>query len=500
MTPWSVLVPFLVLGGTGLATLVAEPFLQTQRKHTILPWMAAVGLLLLAVVYLPMLLAGAIGDALGGMLLIGPVRAALALGICVSALCALAGLQHALSRDEYEGGEAYALVLLASLGGLVLVHAGTSIMVFLGIELLSLPVYALVGLRRHRRDSNEALLKYFVMSAVFSAVFLYGAALSYGATGSLAFGMPALPDRSQLFAVGQLLMIGGLLFKLGAVPFHFWTPDAYAGAPTAVTGFMGAVVKIAGVAVLGTIWLQLVGLDRGQTPVGLSDVLAVSGLDPLLQRWSLLIVCIAMLSILLGNFSALGQQSARRMLAFSSIAHIGYMLLALALPSTLLADPRFSLMPLWFYVIAYAVALSGLMAGLSTVGGREDDDSFVNIAGLARHRPYVGAVMSLCLVSLAGIPPTSGFLGKYLIFSALVRGGYTWLALAGMVLAVVGAAYYLRLLVVLWSPAPAEVAVRPVRSLNAAALVVAAVLVLGLLLVPGLIAGPASAAAVAAVP
>jgi NADH-quinone oxidoreductase subunit N len=488
-----ILLPFILLGAGALVVLVAEPWLgSASRKHSLLPWLAAGLVLLSCVGYLPQLVASE-PLALHGLLLSEPVRALLGLAVGFAAICALAGLQQGLARDGHAGGEPYVLVMVSALGALLMIHAVTSIAVFLGLELLSLPIYALVATRRERPESQEGLLKYFLMGAVFSAIFLYGAVLVYGATGSFVFAHPALDGRSGLFFLGHLLMIAGLLFKLGSVPFHFWTADAYSAAPLAVTGFMGAVVKLAGLAVLGSLWLGLVGLDRlpwqpGSLPQ-LAGVIAVEGVGPVVQRWSTLLLCVAILSILLGNFSALGQHRARRMLAFSSIAHVGYMLLAFALPSALQEEAGLDLGPLWYYAIAYAVALSGLLLALATLPARNDEDGFAQLAGLARQRPYVGVAATICLASLAGFPPTAGFLGKYLIFSGLVRGGYTWLAVCAIVLAVVGAVYYLRLLALLWSGPGLEQPVRPVRPLTALALALAAILVLALLVLPGLVTG-----------
>src|SRR4051812_43912710 len=233
------------------------------------------------------------------------------------------------------------------------------------------------------------------MGAVFSALFLYGAALTYGATGQTAFGHAALPGRSDLLVLGQSLMVIGLLFKVGAVPFHFWTPDAYTGAPVAVTGFMGAVIKVGGFAALGALWLNLVAItgggDTAGGPIGLDAALVLSPAaleSPYLRKFHLVFLVAAVLSLLLGNFSALKQSSARRMIAYSSIAHTGYLLLAFALPAAGENGAIVQLSALWYYLVAYAIATAGALTAIAALSGREDAaDDLAGLAGRGRTHP-----------------------------------------------------------------------------------------------------------------
>ena len=253
----------LVLIG-GLAVLGSEPFIHRHRaKHAWLPWVGACFLVLAGVIQ-ALVPAGS----LHGIFALDSARLWLCEAVIGSTLIALAGLQQSLDRDDYAGGEPYALMLFSAAGALLMVMAADTLALFVGLEIASISIYALVGLRRHRTDSNEGLFKYFVLGAVFSAVLLYGAALTYGATGSTHYGAAPLVGREKLFLLGQTLMIIGLLFKVGVVPFHFWSPDAYTGAPVAITGFMGAVIKIGGFAALGAVWLNLAAALSGSHPGG----------------------------------------------------------------------------------------------------------------------------------------------------------------------------------------------------------------------------------------
>jgi NADH-quinone oxidoreductase subunit N len=367
---------------------------------------------------------------------------------------------------------------------MLMVMANDSLVLFTGLELMSLSIYALVGMRRNRRESNEALFKYFVMGAVFSAVFLYGAALSYGASGTTAFGHPWRDQAHQgLFMLGQVLMIIGLLFKVGVVPFHFWTADAYTGAPVAVTGFMGAVVKVGGFAALGALWLNLAAVASGTQLSGVLNLgeavtLNQAGKD-LLGHYNLAFLVLGLLSLVLGNFSALKQTSIRRITAFSSISHAGYMLLALALP----VGEKLQLGSLWFYVVGYAIATSGALSAFAAISGKEDtSDNLSGVAGQGRAQPFYGLVLTIFLVSIAGVPPTAGFLGKYLIFQDLVVKGDIKIALFAMLMAVVGAAYYFRMVVTVWAAttsAPAKAGPPVLAGWALAASAIATVLLIG---------------------
>jgi NADH-quinone oxidoreductase subunit N len=480
--PFPLLAPLLLACIGGLVCLGAEAFLGRSAKHRILPWLGAIALAGAIVAQLACVHAGH----LHGMLAMDGARSWLCVAILASAGLALAGLQQTLARDEYAGGEPYALTCFAAVGAMLMVMASDTIALFLGLELASLSIYALVGLRRHRHESNEALFKYFAMGAIFSALFLYGAALVYGATGTTHFGGAlADPSRKPLLHLGHAFLFIGLLFKVGAVPFHFWSPDAYTGAPVVVTGFMGSVIKVGGFAALGGLWLNLVAVTSGSPP---AEPLALTAGVPVsaqamaeLGRFGLAFIVLALLSIVVGNFSALRQTSARRLIAFSSVANAGYLLLALALPS---GAQQLQLSGMWFYLVGYAVATSGALSAIAALSGRDDrGDDLNGLSGQGRAHPFFGLVATVCIVSIAGIPPTVGFLGKYLVFAELVAKGKTIFAVFGMLMAVVGASYYLRLVITLWSGSRSEerrVLVNPLGGLTLGAALVAVVLLMAL--------------------
>ncbi len=483
----------LVIAGA-LVVLGFEPFLQRSAKHALLPWLAALFLVGagLVQVYAPT-------GHLHGLLAMDNARAWLCASIIGATLCAIAGLQQTLSRDDYPGGEAYALTLFGAAGALLMVMANDTLALFLGIELASLSVYALVGLRRNRAESNEGLFKYFVMGAVFSAIYLYGAALTYGATGGTGFGRAVIGQHDQLFLFGQVLMMIGLLFKVGAVPFHFWTADAYTGAPIAVTGFMGAVIKVGGFAAIGALWLAMAAVKSGfkvEAPLNLGDAVTLTEAGKsALATFNLVFLVLGLLSLVLGNFSALKQTSARRIVAFSAVAQSGYMLLALALPTV---GDQLGLGPLWFFLVAYAIGTAGSLTAFAAIAGPDDaGDSLAGLAGQGRVQPFYGFMLTIFLISIAGVPATAGFVGKFLVFADLVAKDKVMIAVFAMLMAVVGAAYYIRMVVTLWS-APVK---EPVRTGSTAlttwSLAAAAIAVVALIGWPGALVKPRQMAAVA---
>jgi NADH-quinone oxidoreductase subunit N len=497
----SLTLPVLLVLAGALACIGAEPFLGERRKHDALPWVAALALLAAGAA-----LACATPGHLHGVFAMDGARRWLGAAVVASALVAVGGLQQSLGRDRFAGGEPYGLALIGAAGALLMVMSNDLIALFVALETTSLAVYCLVGLRRQRSDSNEALLKYFVMGAVFGAVFVYGLALTYGATGTTRLGAAALAGREQLWLMGQALVMVALLFKVGVVPFHFWSPDAYTGAPAAVTGFMGAVIKVAGCAALGAGGLHRVAARAGVFPGGQGGVLALDAaviVTPAAAKgllvFTTLFLLLALMSILIGNFSALRQTSARRLVAFSSVAQAGYMLLALVLPLSSL-DETFSLGALWLYVVGYAVATAGAMTAIAAMAGREDgDDTLAGLAGQGRASPFHGAVLTVFVASFAGLPPTVGFLGKFLVFGDLVGKGHVLVAVIAMVMAVVAAGYYLKLLVAVWSGQPKESAVEGPDLLGRWALAGAAAVTVLLMLCPDLISRPVAPAAPTAI-
>jgi len=332
--------------------------------------------------------------------------------------------------------EYYALLLTAIMGMVVMAASNDLITIFLGLELMSLSLYVMVGFRRHQLESNEAALKYFLLGAFASGFLLYGIALLYGATGSTNLArigdfLGATPLAGDpLVLVGSLLVLTGFLFKVAAVPFHMWTPDAYQGAPTSVTGFMSAGAKAAGFAAL----LRLV----------------MRALPSLADDWAPLLSVVAMLTMTVGNVAALLQNNLKRMLAFSSIAHAGYLLVAVVAGTT---DGYGAAV---FYLAAYSAMNLGAFAILTMMGRGSDEPVLVSdLAGLGFRQPLTGLALTMFMISLGGIPPTVGFIGKVLVFGAAVKAGLVWpLVIVGVLNSVVSVYYYLRVTVALYMRAP----------------------------------------------
>jgi NADH-quinone oxidoreductase subunit N len=350
--------------------------------------------------------------------------------------CALTVLisYHYLSRRRIHRGEYYPLILFATAGMTILAAANDLLMVFLAIEVLSLALYVLVGFARRDDASQEGALKYFLLGAFSSAFLLYGIALVYGATTTTNLStMTALAVNAEtperLLFLGMALVFVGLGFKVSAVPFHMWTPDVYQGAPTSVTGFMAAGTKAAAFTALLRVFLVAFG--------------------PLQWDWGPLLWIVAVASMSLGAVVAIVQSDVKRLLAYSSIAHAGYLLVAVVAATAAATAGAL------FYLLVYAVTTLGAFGAVivSGTGGRER----LRIAewqGLGQRRPVFAGVMTLFLLSLAGIPPTAGFMGKLFVFQAAVEAGETGLVVAGVLTSVVAAFFYLRLIVMMWLQDP----------------------------------------------
>lgn len=453
------LLPILAIVVGALACLVAEPLLADRNKHVVLPW-AAMSALLVAAVSLRFTIPGHIH----GMFAMDPVRAGLILILLAVAALGIAALQQNLSQDRFPGGEPYVLLLLATVGLQGMILATNSIALFVSMELASLAIYPLVGLRRQSVLSSESILKYFAMGAVFSAIFLYGAALSYGALGTTSLVGTIQPGRDGIHHLGFALMAIGLLFKASAAPFHFWSPDAYSGAPSAVTGFMAASVKLGAFAALGGLWIDYLAVQANAAPM--SPLPLGIYVPPELLGWlppnivdrirtiGFALGGIGLVSVLVGSLGLLGQTSIRRLMAFSGVTNAGFLTLSLLLPSVFRGHVQLSV--LWFYLATYALASMGVLACISALAGPDDEgDHLSHLAGAARRQPLLGAALTVFLASLAGLPPAAGFVAKFQVLSGLmlsvVSPKQIFIPAAAMLLAVVAAAGYLRLLILIWS-------------------------------------------------
>ena len=336
-----------------------------------------------------------------------------------------------LAELRINHGEYYALILLSTAGMFLLVGSVDLLALFLGLELMSIPLYVLAGFDRRNLRSNESSFKYFLVGSFASAILLYGIALVYGVTGALDFEgiRQNFPPGNPLGTIGLALLIVGFAFKVSAAPFHQWAPDVYEGAPTTVTAYMAITVKVAAFAAL----LRLLTQAFGPVAAGLGELF-----------WGL-----AALTIILGNVMAVIQGNLKRLLAYSSIAHAGYILIGFATGSL---DGYSAVL---FYLLVYVFTNLGAFAvlvALSQAG--HDCDSFDDLAGLAKQRPGLAALMTLFALSLAGIPGTAGFVAKFVLFKAAVASGETVLAIIGVLGSVVSVYYYLRIPVAMYMSEP----------------------------------------------
>ncbi len=367
-----------------------------------------------------------------------------------------------LAELRINHGEYYALLLLATSGMMLLVSATDLIMIFLGIEIMSIPIYVLAGFDRRKLRSNESALKYFLVGSFASALLLYGMALLYGATGhtDLAGIATGFDVSNPLAAMGLGLVLVGFTFKISSVPFHQWTPDVYEGAPTSVTAYMSVTVKVAAFAAL----LRLLVEAFGDAPPALGTILTV----------------LAALTLVVGNFVAVVQDNVKRMLAYSSIAHAGYLLIGFVA-----ATPE-AYSAVLFYLLAYVFMNLGAFGVIVALAHRgQDTDRIDDFAGLASSRPGLAALMTLFMVALAGIPGTGGFVAKFLVFKAAVNEGVIGLTILGVLTSVVSVYYYLRLPVAMYMREPGgEVPRREIASGEGIVLAVCAVVVLVLGLFP----------------
>ncbi|MGQ4807193.1 NAD(P)H-quinone oxidoreductase subunit 2 [Candidatus Entotheonellaceae bacterium PAL068K] len=426
------LLPHGIILITGLAILILDLFL-TPRSRYLNEVVGLVGIGLALVFTLrhsggpqPIFMQMAVVDTLGTFFN--------AIFLLIAVLTVLLSANY-VRREELSAGEYYALLCFATAGFMFVASSADLVMVFLALETLSVATYILAGLLRSEPRSQEAAFKYFMLGAFSSAIFLYGIATVYGALGNtnLVALATALQQHgtSPLLLVGMALLTVGLGFKVAVVPFHMWAPDVYDGAPTSVTAFMTAGPKAAAFAAFLRVFFQ------GFAPAAAA------------QEWVPVFVWLAALTMILGNLVALPQQSIKRMLAYSSIAHAGYAFVALVAPNVLGASS------ILYYLVAYTMMSLGAFTVLTVVAKQGDQrHAFGDYAGLGTTHPLLAAVMSLFMFALAGFPPTAGFAGKFYIFNAAVRAGYPGLALIGMLTSVVSVVYYARVVIAMYMQEP----------------------------------------------
>jgi len=472
---WSVLTPALILLGFAMVALLLAVF---QRDRGFIAGIALTGVVSSAVFAFNALMEAqhSVAESGFGLRYLADVPAlAFTLVILLgTALAVLVG-QGSLARMGLDHPEYYPLVLLSATGAVVMVSAGDLITLLLGLEIMSLAVYALAAWRTEARASQEAGLKYFLLGAFASALFIYGIALTYGAGGHFDYAMLMAAFTAPGFEahitalLGAVLIIAGLGFKVAFAPFHQWAPDVYTGAPTPVTAFMAVVIKTAAFGAL----LRIASTIFASLEVGaLGEVLP-----------GVLVVLIAA-TLVVGNLGALLQSGVKRMLAYSAVAHAGYLGLAV-----LAAGDR-GIPAAAFYLAAYTFMSIGAFAVLSTLMDDDDSgDAIERFAGLGRTRPWLAAGMTVSLLSLAGIPPLAGFIGKVLVIQAAISAGFAALAVLAIVTSVVAVVYYARVIVAMYFREPdggaARTPDRPVAAPVAAALAIAVIGSVVLGIVPG---------------
>jgi NADH-quinone oxidoreductase subunit N len=426
------LLPFLIVTGWACLLVVVDLFIPKDRK-----WLTA---LLAAVGLVGALIPNSLNfsknvESLSGMIIQDSFSSFLQLVFLLVGLISIALAYDYVKRRGIERGEYYTLLLFSVAGMMLMALAGDLIVVFLAIELLSIPLYVLSSFASPQEESEEAAIKYFLLGAFASSFVVYGIALVYGATQAtqltaiVANAQAGLAD-SGLLILGAALILVGLGFKVAAVPFHMWTPDVYQGAPSSVTAFMSVGAKAGGFAALLRVFIV--------------------AFPSVSDSWAPLVMWIAAVTMTWGNVAAISQSNIKRMLAFSSIAHAGYILMVLPAAANSQVAPDAVSAGL-FYIMAYAVSNLGAWGVVMAMEKKEGSGIAIDdYAGLGTKNPGLALAMAIFMFSLIGIPPTAGFMGKFYIFRAVIDADLVWLALVGVVTSLVSAYYYLRVVIVMY--------------------------------------------------
>ena len=424
------LIPELVLVGSAFALLMLDLFLN-EKQRVVTHLLAVASLVLVAA----LLVAGTGGQGavLGGMFIRDNMADVLKIGTCVvSAIALLYGWPFLRERGLYKG-EIAVLMLFAVVGMMLLVSAGSLVMVYLGLELLALCSYALVAIDRDSPLASEAAMKYFVLGALASGMLLYGMSLVYGASGSIDLATIAAnaadAEQRTMLLTGMAFMLAGIAFKFGAAPFHMWVPDVYQGAPTPITLFIGSAPKLAAFAMA----MRL--LEVGMGPLG--------------DHWRPLLAILAALSLVIGNLVALVQANLKRMLAYSTVSHVGFLFMGLA------GGGAIGYAAAMFYALSYAIMATAAFGAIILLSRRGfEADRIEDFKGLNARDPWMALLVLFVMTSLAGVPPMLGFWAKLAVLRAAVQADMLWLALVGVVFAVIGAFYYLRVIKVMYFDEP----------------------------------------------
>ena len=425
------LIPELVLVGAAFALLMLDLFFSEKQRF--ITHLLGVASLVLVAILIGMGVGGSDQASLGGMFIRDGMADVLKIGVCLVSAVAMLYIWPFLRERGLYKGEVAVLVLFAVTGMMLLISAGSLVMIYLGLEMLALCSYALVAVDRDSPLASEAAMKYFVLGALASGMLLYGMSLVYGATGSIDLATigaaAASSEQPVMLLTGVAFMVAGIAFKFGAAPFHMWLPDVYHGAPTPITLFIGSAPKLAAFAMA----IRL--LDLGAGSLG--------------GHWQLMLAGLAALSLVIGNLIALVQTNLKRMLAYSTVSHVGFLFLGLA------GGGAAGYAASMFYALSYAImaaASFGAIVLLSRKGF--EADSIDDFKGLNARDPWTAGLVLCVMASLAGVPPFLGFWAKLAVLRAAVEGGMLWLAIVGVVCAVIGAFYYLRVIKAMYFDEP----------------------------------------------
>ncbi|KTD18139.1 NADH-quinone oxidoreductase subunit NuoN [Legionella jordanis] len=439
--------PEMIVLVTAAIALLADLFFR-HRYSSIAFLCAEIGLILAAAVSF-LFLGNFKTTILGGLFVSDDVAQIMKLFIYLSGFLSFLYSRHYIDERQIPSGDYYILGLFSILGMMILVSAHSLLTIYLGLELLSLPLYAMTAIRRTNSDAAEAAMKYFIMGAIASGMLLYGLSLIYGATGKLdlldiANAVAAnWQQENTLLSFALVFILAGVGFKLAAVPFHMWAPDVYQGAPTSVTLFLSTAPKIAA--------------------LGMALRILTTALPDAVSQWQQVLIIMTLLSTGIGNLLAVTQTNIKRLLAYSAISHVGYALFGI------LAATAAGYAAALYYIIVYAlmtVAAFGLLVLLSKNG--LEVEAVDDLRGLNKRNPWIAFMMLIIMFSMAGIPPTVGFFTKLLVLKALVDVHLTWLAVFGLVFAVIGAYYYVRIVKVMYfdeAVDPSEIKLAPAMNL-----------------------------------
>ncbi|MCX7857467.1 MAG: NADH-quinone oxidoreductase subunit N [Deltaproteobacteria bacterium] len=424
--------PEIILCGFGLLLLLIEVFLKTKSKSFLgILTLVSAGSALVFVLKLSSFSTD-LFFGLYSLDSLGSLTKGLILVMLI--LVVIMSLRY-VEREEVISGEYYPLLLFSTLGMMIMVSSKNLLTIFVGLELMSLSIYILVGLFRDNLKAAEASLKYFLLGAFASAFLVYGIALLYGSTGSLDIKgyleVIAKGDTSTVLIIGVALIAVGFAFKIALVPFHMWTPDVYEGAPTSITAFMAAGVKSAAFVTFLRVFY--------------------TAFLPLIKQWGDILWLLAVITMSYANLTALVQQNIKRMLAYSSIAHAGYILVAFVTGEKILSSS------IIYYLVAYTFMNVGAFSCVILMGRKGEENLDIDsYAGLSARHPFVAFCLTIFLLSLTGVPPLAGFMAKFYVFSTAIKAGYVWLAIIGVLNSVVAAYYYLRVIMYMYFRDPVK--------------------------------------------